>query len=321
MELQCIFHPTSTTSICLKDLTSLDTPFCRSKCGAQLPCGEHLCDTICHFDDRAHQTNHKCPKKRRKLLTCGHEKNFICGEGLLMLSCDYQCEFSLPCGHPCQLPCHLDSAPKDHNSKCRKPCERKVENCFFQSHKCPKSCGEKCNIRCVKVISEYLIPKCGHKLENVTCADLIDHACMVKCKKILTCGTHRCKNYCYECEDGCQPCKVTIDQTLDCGHMVKISCDKGRNDIGNSRCYEKCKRLLKCGHVCPLLCHQSCDTDALCQLCVNEVTLEEIDQKIRQSDLLSEKSPITELEEEGKNPDVLDDFFFFLDKKKKAKKK
>ena len=318
MELQCIFHPTSRTLISLKSI--FDTPFCQSKCGAQLSCGEHLCETICHFDDRAHQTIHKCPIKRKKLLNCGHEKSFICGDDQGFLSCDYQCDFTLPCGHPCQLPCHLESAPKDHNPKCAKPCERKVKSCFFQSHNCPKSCGEKCNTRCLKIIPEYRIPKCGHNLENVTCADLIDHACMVKCKKILTCGTHRCKNYCYECQEngGCQPCKVVIDWTLDCGHLVKISCDQGRNS--SRHCYEKCQRLLKCGHSCPLLCHQSCDT-ALCQLCVDEVDLEKNDQKMQQSDLLSEEKCPTVKMEEDKNLDVLDDFFAKKDKKKKGKKK
>ena len=49
---------------------------------------------------------------------------------------------------------------------------------------------------------------------------------MKKCDKYLSCGVHKCKNFCYECkDDGCQPCNVKVEKVLDCGHVLKGVCN------------------------------------------------------------------------------------------------
>ena len=304
MELYCIFHETSRAWISLKSTTI--GSFCQNQCGFQLPCGLHMCETRCHFDDRAHLTKHKCLKNMETVLACGHPKKYVCGD---ILSCDYLCEFCLPCGHLCHLPCH--STEVEHNSKCWNPCDRKVESCFFESHKCSKKCGEKCSIYCDIVIPEHEL-KCGHTIQNVACADLIDHACMVKCKKLLACGIHHCKNYCYECVNGCQPCRVLTNVTLECGHCIKIACDKRLDKEG--KCIEKCRKTLTCGHACPLLCYQPCET-AQCQLCQKDLSEGTIDKKLQSSLVVDEE------QQTGSSNDVLDNFFAKKDKKKKIAKK
>ena len=81
---------------------------------------------------------------------------------------------------------------------------------------------------------------------------------MKKCGKSLQCGVHQCKNYCYECfQNGCPPCKIVAEKTLDCGHVIKAPCQ------AQFICLEPCAKTLDCGHQCPLKCHESC-LDAIC---------------------------------------------------------
>ena len=117
-------------------------------------------------------------------------------------------------------------------------------------------CLQKCNIKM----------KCGHVCERnchiVPYQDGKIHddmvKCYKKCPKELKCG-HICSNKCYVCKEKgtCEPCETLIkEMKLECGHIkkdVKCSCDKT-----SIICMEKCERTLKCGHKCPLKCHEKC---------------------------------------------------------------
>ena len=65
--------------------------------------------------------------------------------------------------------------------------------------------------------------------------------CFHKCE--LSCGED-----CYS-----KPCKKIIKIKLDCGHINDIECWQN-NDLSQVVCQEKCKSVLKCGHICEGTC-------------------------------------------------------------------
>ena len=116
-----------------------------------------------------------------------------------------------------------------------------------------------------EIVENYTL-NCGHK-SDIKCCELSTYDCMKKCDKYLSCGVHKCKNFCYECKNGnCQPCKIVLEKTLGCGHVTSVPCSSSEH---MDKCLEPCARILDCGHSCPLLCYQDC-SEAECDVVMDE---------------------------------------------------
>jgi hypothetical protein len=123
---------------------------------------------------------------------------------------------------------------------------------------------------CFQVCDPCTVPTdvrlpCGHMEIGLACfTDITAFNCGRKCDKTLTCG-HACKFFCNECSNGCQKCQIPVLKTLSCGHDIKTVCSSNPAEV---RCQSKCQRVLsRCGHPCPSLCFEDCDS-ASCQVLV-----------------------------------------------------
>ncbi len=291
LELQCAYHPNDNFNVAkAEDFPPED--FCRQKCGERLFCG-HLCTFQCHKVDREHRKSHACAQACSRTCPRGHTSQVTCGNALIQgcqfqvelvldcghcqlkacsdnnLECREICSFLLDCGHACSLPCHQD---QHHNSKCLQKCSRPKRKCssMRQAHLCDKLCHQSCN-DCDEIIRGFKFPDCGHALAfDVKCSQIeTGLACQKKCDKVLPCGLHRCKNFCYECKDhgGCpSTCSSLVERACaKCGHVSMAPC----LSMSNDKCLEECKQLLHCGHKCPLKCWQDC-SKAQCQVLVTD---------------------------------------------------
>ena len=247
------------------------------------------CSEICHpcihtkkaiFEFCGHENEVNCPSTNipnvckvsiKKKLSCGHVKMSICG--LNDQICDIKCDFILDCGHPCSLPCHQD---QNHNKKCSQPCEIN-RNCSSQKHPCKNLCFQDCG-DCDIIVDLSL--KCGHTANDIKCGEIKNYSCVTKCEKLLACGLHKCKNYCYECSEiGCGESNMTV-KTLKCGHEMKAFC---RKCLNSKKCRKSCPKSLNCGHPCPLKCFEDCSEavcDKKCGEKIDDVNLNKNNSKI-----------------------------------------
>ncbi|XP_065583340.1 uncharacterized protein LOC136042317 isoform X2 [Artemia franciscana] len=215
---------------------------CMQECYAILNCG-HLCQRICHFDDRDHlqyQCNktcdryicsekHQCPRKCfeecekciikvEKALPCGHTATLPCFVDSLDYKCLVMVEEVLPdCGHLIHVRCQYRQLCANFSSFCRKQCN------------IPLPCGHQCTRQC------HVNDDPEHK----------KYVCKKKCeKKNKGCkGDHQCRRLCSE---ECMKCEVTIKATLPCGHETRIECGA---DIQKHICTVEVKQVFpKCQH-------------------------------------------------------------------------
>ncbi|XP_026476067.1 NFX1-type zinc finger-containing protein 1-like [Ctenocephalides felis] len=127
---------------------------------------------------------------------------------------------------------------------------------FYQGckndHQCEKQCFEPCPPCTIKVKKTY--KNCTH-YETMDCSKDLDNVpCKYPCKRTLECG-HHCKLKCFE---PCGNCKVKVIKEIpQCHHKIKMNCGDAA-DITN--CYEKCKKILSCGHSCKNTCRDPCTT-------------------------------------------------------------
>ncbi len=202
-------------------------------------------------------------------------KDFLkCPEG----GCQKKCDARLPCGHVCPRLCHpCDIEHREY--RCLKDCRKQLpcgHTCKYKCYQCLEGC-KPCKEKVAK-----LLPQCGHS-EKCYCSDIPAHLdCSKICEKVLICG-HFCQE---KCSQPCtSKCKVKVDKTLSCGHIVEAfcflkeeliecsqpcgtsldcehpctgtcySCKMGRLHTG---CKSKCNRTLTCGHLCDFPCTPSC---------------------------------------------------------------
>lgn len=228
LEVTCFAHPENLRSVrSLEDFEKVNDIGCEKGCGVKLSCG-HVCAYPCHYEDRLGHTSakYKCSQKClkecsfghpcKKLCSepclqcdvlipevkaeCGHTvRNVECGLRGLLDSCGSRCDQHLQCGHECGLPCHGNSSL--HLKKCLEKCLKSKRGCE-NGHPCPKLCWEicdKCSEPCLKDLP------CGHQVKALCGDSLYEVECKKRCDKRLSCG-HKCRNYCYECREGCAPC-------------------------------------------------------------------------------------------------------------------
>ena len=124
--------------------------------------------------------------------------------------------------------------------------------------KCPEGgCQKPCNFRL----------ECGHVCRSL-CHPIdrehkLIYKCQQTCKKKFKCG-HECSSKCYECQDGCLPCQVSIACILpQCGHEVRMTCSQ---DPAMFFCQNSCNKLIVgCGHHCQNKCSENCTPYSKCQ--------------------------------------------------------
>ncbi|KAJ7970248.1 NF-X1-type zinc finger protein NFXL1 [Quillaja saponaria] len=239
---------------------------CSQFCDKLLECQRHRCMRICHVDhcDPCQvQINASCfCNKTVEVVLCGDM--VVKGEIKVedgVFSCSSTCGKKLNCGnHFCHETCH------------------------------PGDCGE-CNLFPSRVRTCYC-GKTGLQKERQSCLDSIP-TCSEVCGKLLTCGTHHCREMCHA--ENCPPCLVLVSQKCRCGSTSRtvechkttmedqqFTCDKAcgrKKNCGRHRCSERCcplsnsnnamtgewdphfcsmpcEKKLRCGqHACESLCH------------------------------------------------------------------
>jgi len=288
--LICQNHKNKTVIENEKDFAKCPEGGCQEMCRKRMNCG-HVCEKVCHVYDcnknkclkpcarinkncrlKIHPCNKLCWEKCGKCeflmdkeLPCGHvQKNVKCCDEPKI--CQVIVDKELICGHIQRIKC------------CEKPkiCEVLVDKELICGHiqriKCcekPKicevlvdkelSCGHIQRIKCCErpKICEVLVDKklrCGHIQKNVKCY-AEPKLCEELVDKRLRCG-HIQKNV--KCYAEPKQCKEIVEKQLPCGHICNnCYCYE---DPKNIKCMEKCKRILKCGHLCHLKCYEDCES-------------------------------------------------------------
>ncbi|ODM89545.1 NF-X1-type zinc finger protein NFXL1 [Orchesella cincta] len=211
-------------------------------------------------------------------------------------SCGEVCNKPLQpeCGHPCVLLCHSGSCP---------PCPKYVtvscfcgkstpqtKRCFLKNWACQSVCGQQqpCGVHaCPEICHESECPPCKvpvtlycrcsspspqvfpcHKVtevdENGKPECVV--SCGKQCKKILSCGIHKCDRVCHE--DNCGVCQIACP----CGKET-VPCTGSQRGIGKP-CSQKCHqgscglclltvvKKCRCGQVEKEV---SCSKDLVCE--------------------------------------------------------
>ena len=220
---------------------------CTVKVPITLSCG-HEANLPCHVKPR----EHLCDQVIEITLSCGHNKLTKCTSARDELQgriCETEVTQMLPCGHEKKTPCSV----KPDDACCDAPCERFL-SC---GHPCPNKCGDDClSFKCAVEVEKSL--SCGyHKVSCLCSEDVSQIICSSQCTRQLKCG-HLCPGKC--CEDCSQYiCQKMVVKNLNCAgnHSKKMCCS---DDPSGVACQGRCNGNLSCGHPCPGLCSQPCQS-------------------------------------------------------------
>eukprot|EP01130_Rhizamoeba_saxonica_P001834 TRINITY_DN11669_c0_g1_i1.p1 TRINITY_DN11669_c0_g1~~TRINITY_DN11669_c0_g1_i1.p1 ORF type:complete len:982 (+),score=162.28 TRINITY_DN11669_c0_g1_i1:289-2946(+) len=211
--------------------------------------------------------------KETNLRTCGNAEAFYpAGDGTIRTySCNSICQKPLDCGnHVCQSICHPDQCQpcefsptaithcqcgqtniKDLDVPRRESCLDPIPTCskvcnkllYCGKHYCDKICHEgNCSDLCTE--SVIVSCKCGGSSQTFECnevfpdhfdeiTDSISATCKRICRKLRSCGRHRCGNKC---------CPSRNDPTDAAGvHICQLRCGKMLN-CKNHRCSQLCHK-------------------------------------------------------------------------------
>ncbi|XP_078363996.1 uncharacterized protein LOC144648252 [Oculina patagonica] len=233
--------------ICFTVSADLRNVLCMVKIKRKLPC-EHEATLPCYSNPE----EHCCLKEVQMTLSCGHKKLTTCSrmtDELQSETCDLKVISKLPCGHEKEMKC----SDKQEEVFCDAPCNRFL-SC---DHRCLQKCGVDCaSFKCAVRVQKDL--PCGfHKVSCFCSDDVSQVVCANKCNRNLICG-HICPG---KCSEDCTQykCRKAVVKHLDCAgkHSRKMPCG---DDPNNVTCEEHCNRNLDCGHPCPGLCSQKCNS-------------------------------------------------------------
>ncbi|XP_052076284.1 NFX1-type zinc finger-containing protein 1-like [Mytilus californianus] len=203
--------------------------------------------------------------------------------------CELFCGLRLECGHVCRLRCH----PYDKNHveyECMKMCP----NVCKENHKCNKRCHFPKSCECEVIMERTL--QCHHTAKLMCHIDPSEHQCLVEvkrsllcdhnvilkchinyetylCREIVTCTRDECgheyKRVCHDIDfERRYKCEITVDKTLQCGHIEIINCYQNR--IGSYfSCKKKCLKQCNNNHICNRVCHFSYECD--CNVKINKI--------------------------------------------------
>ncbi|KDQ16534.1 hypothetical protein BOTBODRAFT_107034 [Botryobasidium botryosum FD-172 SS1] len=274
---------------------------CLEPCNVKLPCG-HTCPFKCHADDENHilpvcqqpctklcPLSHPCARLcsdncgdcrfpiRDVALPCGHvEEELPCSQAqvLSLIKCEVQVEKKLlRCGHLAQIKCYRDPTLFDCQVRCGQPMRCCSRLCASRCHQCrlfPSIDSEADDQKSGESHASHPCGKelfCQHKCAE-SCAK--HHICFGTCSQTcpLACTHHDCKKTCSAICEPCQePCAWACQHhscPLPCGSIcARLPCD------------EPCPNQLRCGHACPSVCGEPCDTQT-CVVCVAPKILDQI---------------------------------------------
>ena len=198
---------------------------------------------------------------------CGQVMNPRSDPWLLPHSCGNICNRMQDCGHFCIIICHEGPCPT---------CARTVDlNCYcgqgFQIRRCGKgqwSCGKPCSSvlrcgqhSCLDICHPGPCPPCSSiqsairclccKNEKIVECGKCTWKCDLVCGLILSCGNHRCEQFCHPVDD-CPPCPRTFSRSCPCGQTKHtLPCLED-----TPRCENICNLTLGCNiHKCTKSCH------------------------------------------------------------------
>ncbi|CAG2196752.1 unnamed protein product [Mytilus edulis] len=155
------------------------------------------------------------------------------------------------CGHTQKMKCHINP----ETVPCKFAVLKYLPEC---QHRKMVLCSE--NVSDVKCTTEVEIKleKCGHSakvkcwqkrsmiLPDTKCLEHITHT-------RADCG-HNITVPCWKIASSkLSPCKVVVDKTLTCGHVIKVACSNTKKE----KCDKKCEKSMSCGHACSGPCHAS----------------------------------------------------------------
>ncbi|GMT19591.1 hypothetical protein PFISCL1PPCAC_10888 [Pristionchus fissidentatus] len=233
---------------------------CGVACSGKYECGHHDCEMKCHSGpcgpcplDPSRVAHCPCGKQKLSLLMNGGRRSTCTSP---IPTCQQICDKVLPCGstarrHRCRVPCHEGPCPPCPNNsalaclcgatKQSLPCEQFMEMTGGGNEEF------RCEKRC-KRIKSCGLHKCGEK-----CCTIEEHLCVQTCNKPLSCGNHPCERLCHAGK--CTPCleATWTEQFCACGRTWRdppIPCGAPLPE-----CNFPCARPHPCGHPQVHLCH------------------------------------------------------------------
>ena len=233
--------------ICSAITEDLQNVSCMVKMKRKLPC-EHEVTIPCYRNPM----EHVCEEEAEITLHCGHKKLTTCSkvrDGHHGVFCGTKVTKRLHCGHEKEMFC----SDKPEEVFCDAPCERLLP-C---EHPCPKKCGDDCaSFKCAFRVRKIF--PCGSHEIGCRCSDDVSQmVCPNECNRKLFCG-HKCPG---KCSENCSQynCQEMVVRHLDCAgkHSRRMPCS---DDPKTVTCQESCDKKLDCGHPCPGLCSEQCES-------------------------------------------------------------
>jgi len=315
-QLSCPCGETKLTVVCGKEKTT-KPPKCKKLC---------LAPPDCHHAERIKHKCHvgECPP------------------------CKQVCDIKLSCGHFCPELCH----DRVKNKKVLRPWEKQESK--YLKLDCPP-CMVPVGVECAGKHEIVTFP-CHLAKENYSCGRLCgrtlkctNHKCELKCHVVenavdeIKSGSNcmECESHCLKkrppgcahecmlpCHPGpCPPCKKKLRKRCHCDkQQLKFICHdwtSASDDVKRQMlsCQQPCNVIMeKCGHKCPLLCHNGpCLTSEKCEKkvwlkckckrikkeikCQQLYTDEKVDQNIKCDEICKQlkKSRAKELQEAAEN--------------------
>lgn len=310
LTLSCQNHSGTQTQVSsAQDFLNVPEGGCNRPCEYRLDCG-HVCTRMCHPYDAEHKTfkcNKECPKiicelqhKCMKLCyqecgkcrfivekvipQCQHTQQMPCHQDPATFVCKVPCKKTLSCGHICQAGCGdlctdfcrervLKQLKCGHNQKdqCGLFKDPEDEPDCWTKCEAQLKCGHVCTGTCHACYQGRLHKSCKNKCNRVLPCS---HECNVPCTSTCPPCDHLCQNRCVhskckkKCGQPCSPCNEPCQWK--CAH---ISCSKLCHEpCDRPPCYEKCHKMLKCGHPCIGLCGDPCPKK--CRICDHDEVTE-----------------------------------------------
>ncbi|KAH8119264.1 P-loop containing nucleoside triphosphate hydrolase protein [Phellopilus nigrolimitatus] len=325
LPIRCHRHPDEIRYVSRPDELPAMSPDggCLESCDFRLPCG-HNCPYKCHCDDEGHR-NVRCDQDCQRLCPRGHPCSRICAEDCGQ--CMYPVRnITLPCGHveeavPCwrledleQIFCKVKTNRRfpscEHSAimecgidirmeECRAVCDGIMSNC------CSKSCKSKCS-ECQGLSPEMdgpneFRPRTTHK--SHPCSKPLH--CQHTCSRVCT-PEHNCSDPCIsKCRQSCSHSRCTLPCSKPCSpcqepctwicphHSCPVPCG---SICARLPCDQPCSNILRCGHRCPSVCGENCNSQ-VCLTCSPSHVLDSIGDFILQrtlGDLIPELGSLDE---------------------------
>ncbi|KAG7160847.1 NF-X1-type zinc finger protein NFXL1-like [Homarus americanus] len=235
-------------------------------CNNQHSCGHHLCQNVCHSGSCG-----ECPASGVRTCPCGKTSHTLpCTKEIP--TCGDTCGKELACGvHYCAERCHKGPCPT-----CL---QFRVKWCRCGTKQKEIACSKEltCEVKCKNMRD------CRRHTCNKKCCVGDCPRCEQPCGRTLVCRNHKCESRCHQ--GPCYPCAVTHTISCRCGaSTITVPCGREKT-TKPPKCSKRCKlppnchhphrqkhkchqgpcptcRIscglkLKCGHICPVPCHDA----------------------------------------------------------------